>query len=908
MCRLKVEHLFDECWNIAVFGDLTMVRRSQLRSRSLPLALIVLVSIITYGPTFVARAPAPPLTVVITGTTTTKVGIVANFTATASGGTPPYTTYSWTAPGGNPSTQTGPKSYLNTTYSVKGTYTVGVAVTDSVGAVASAPPAAINIAALALSIVLTAASGIGSPPSAITLGTLYGVAASISGGTTPYATSWNFGDNTGNIAGGGTNPNVISHNYTSTGIFTVKFNATDANAVLASRSATIHVYPLSVLGIDCAYGSNAEGSPFPTSVPASAPYTGSDFDGTLDTNCQATYLADTDATVHPLVSDNPTAVVLPGAGGGITLDVVAALNPINTINGFDVSLKYDTKQLNAVAIDQSGLIWSGSSLPPGAILLTLAKTINNTGGTVRLAQVLIGAPQGPNSVELFRARFDIVGSGNKGVTLVNDVLTTPYSLPHVTQSLTKLNSSSIYDVLPTGGAGTTTLGFEDNWTFTPSPEVPGQPLNFSALPATCPGCTGPFTYNWDFSSNDAPTYTPKIGATGRSVTVTGSSPAIYRVTLTVTDSTAHSLTISRILPLVLVESQTTSMLSVGVAGPTGGITAKWLGGIVTSVTGYTGNWRFCPGSATVLTVCSSPAPVISQAPGSITQISTIASVTYHFAGLYNDSVSIRSAANTEQQLGFQVDTQVVSFLENVTGTPQAYTVAVSVQPSFPAQGQTANITASVIYDTLYPVGFQSRNFNYIFNFGDGTPAVTLAFGTKTAFVMHNFASAGSFQVRVVTQEASSNAISHIQENGFLIVRAPATPYCSTSGSCDFTPSALSVNAGGSLSFTATASGGTSPYTFSWSFGDGQTGSGATVSHTYQSAGNYNVTLTITDAIGETQTITKTVKVNAVGGPIFTSPLLLAGIAAAVILLLSVLALFMLRRRRLKPIKASPAIG
>lgn len=47
----------------------------------------------------------------------------------------------------------------------------------------------------------------------------------------------------------------------------------------------------------------------------------------------------------------------------------------------------------------------------------------------------------------------------------------------------------------------------------------------------------------------------------------------------------------------------------------------------------------------------------------------------------------------------------------------------------------------------------------------------------------------------------------------------------------------------------------------WSFGDGRTGSGATVSHTYAAAGTYQVMLTVTDAVGSTNFARTTVTVN-----------------------------------------------
>ena len=53
----------------------------------------------------------------------------------------------------------------------------------------------------------------------------------------------------------------------------------------------------------------------------------------------------------------------------------------------------------------------------------------------------------------------------------------------------------------------------------------------------------------------------------------------------------------------------------------------------------------------------------------------------------------------------------------------------------------------------------------------------------------------------------------------------------------------SVCRGNPTQFTATTSGNPSGTTYNWTFGDGQTGSGASVTHTYANAGNYTVTLT-----------------------------------------------------------------
>src|SRR5207247_2353518 len=81
----------------------------------------------------------------------------------------------------------------------------------------------------------------------------------------------------------------------------------------------------------------------------------------------------------------------------------------------------------------------------------------------------------------------------------------------------------------------------------------------------------------------------------------------------------------------------------------------------------------------------------------------------------------------------------------------------------------------------------------------------------------------------------------------------STPPVLLSTSFTYSPSSPQVSQ--QVSFTASASGGTGPYSFSWAFGDGATGTGAAVYHTYSTTGSYSVLLTAKDSSPSQQTAT-----------------------------------------------------
>jgi subtilisin family serine protease len=100
------------------------------------------------------------------------------------------------------------------------------------------------------------------------------------------------------------------------------------------------------------------------------------------------------------------------------------------------------------------------------------------------------------------------------------------------------------------------------------------------------------------------------------------------------------------------------------------------------------------------------------------------------------------------------------------------------------------------------------------------------------------------------------------------------------------------NAAPTASFTSSVSGATATFTDTstdsdgtitsraWNFGDGATGSGTPVSHTYAASGTYTVSLTVTDNGGATASTTGTVSVTVAGGgdPDPSTPNLTSGVA------------------------------
>jgi PKD repeat protein len=179
-----------------------------------------------------------------------------------------------------------------------------------------------------------------------------------------------------------------------------------------------------------------------------------------------------------------------------------------------------------------------------------------------------------------------------------------------------------------------------------------------------------------------------------------------------------------------------------------------------------------------------------------------------------------------------------------TTPPVLLSTSFTYSPSSPQVGQYVWFTASASGGT--------GPYNFTWTFGDGS------IGSGTT-VYHAYSPAGSYNVVLTTRDNSVSAQTASSQQTINVTSPPPPPPSLTAS---FTYSVVSPSVGQTESFTGSASGGTSPYTYSWNFGDSQTGSGNSVTHAYQKTGSYTVILTVNDSLGHLANATRVITVSA----------------------------------------------
>ncbi len=159
---------------------------------------------------------------------------------------------------------------------------------------------------------------------------------------------------------------------------------------------------------------------------------------------------------------------------------------------------------------------------------------------------------------------------------------------------------------------------------------------------------------------------------------------------------------------------------------------------------------------------------------------------------------------------------------------------------------TSCVADSCTFDSAASTAAGSTIASYDWDFGDPVDATH----STDAAPSHTYAADGSYPVTLTVTNANgdSNSVTHT------VTTPPPAPVAAFTSSC----SALSCSFDGSTSSSAESS----ITSYSWDFGDTTTGTGATPTHVYGSAGPYQVRLTVTDAAGGQNTVTHQVTIAA----------------------------------------------
>jgi PKD repeat protein len=190
--------------------------------------------------------------------------------------------------------------------------------------------------------------------------------------------------------------------------------------------------------------------------------------------------------------------------------------------------------------------------------------------------------------------------------------------------------------------------------------------------------------------------------------------------------------------------------------------------------------------------------------------------TYAAAGCYSVSLDIANACGLDSWIG--------EVCVGVCIPPSGADFGWS--PKQPVAGEMVHFTGTVAAGT--------EPLTYTWAFGDG--------GTGSgATPTYTYAMTGTYAVRMtVTNEC-----------GEVYATFPITIVagCVEPTGADFSWLPLNPDAGQVVAFTGSTTGGTLPITYAWDLGDGGTGAGNPINHTYTMTGTYTVVMTATNACG-----------------------------------------------------------
>ncbi|UCC86494.1 MAG: PKD domain-containing protein [Anaerolineales bacterium] len=181
----------------------------------------------------------------------------------------------------------------------------------------------------------------------------------------------------------------------------------------------------------------------------------------------------------------------------------------------------------------------------------------------------------------------------------------------------------------------------------------------------------------------------------------------------------------------------------------------------------------------------------------------------------------------------------------VTVQVQVQNVAPTAEAGGPYTGQVGAII-SLAGTATDPGSIDQAGLNYTWDFGDGTKG-------SGPIVGHSYTQPGNYTATLTVTDKDG---AHVTDAAAVqVVAANQSPTAVISGPASgLVGDTLSFSASGSYDNDGSIEG------YAWNFGDGTTSNQAEPSHTYNQAGSYQVTLTVTDNGGLTDQTTHTIQI------------------------------------------------
>jgi len=776
--------------------------------------------------------------------------------ATPTGGTTPYT-YSWN--GGATSTNATNSTLSAGTYTVNVTDAHGCLVNSSGTVTITQPAAALADGTPTLNSNVPCFGGDGSA-----------TAATPTGGTTPYTYSWN---------GGATSTNATNSTL-SAGTYTV--NVTDAHGCMVNSSGTVTItQPAAALAdgtptlnsnVLCFGGDGSATAAIPTG--GTSPYTYSWNGGATSTNATNSTLSAGTYTVN--VTDAHGCMVNSSGTVTITQPAAALADGTPTLNSNILCFGGNGSATAATPTGGTSpytYSWNGGATSTNATNSTLSAgtyTVNvtdangcmvNSSGTVTITQPAVLADGTP----ILNSNVPCFGGDGSATAATPTGGTTPYTYSWnggatSTNATNSTLSAGTYTVNVTdangcmvNSSGTITITQPAAALADGIPTLNSNVLCFggdgSATAATPTGGTSPYTYAWNGGATSTNATNSTLSAGTYTVNVTDANGCLVNSSGTVT-ITQPAAALADGTPILNSNVQCFGGFgSATAATPTGGTspyTYSWNGGATsTNAT----NSTLSAGTYTVNVTDANGCIVNSSGTVTITQPAaalgiTIASVVNSGGCVPNGSITANAATGGTGPYAYN---WTPAGGTNLTTSPLgggSYTITVTDN-----NGCTSSATATITQPTIVSISIASQ-VDVPCNGGVGSITANPASGGNPPYT-YSWSPSGGTNLTATGLSAGTYFITATDNNG-----------CSNNAFATLTqPPALSVaagvtadetcNGGNTGSLSSTVSGGTSPYTYSWTpaGGSNPTATGLT-------AGTY--TLSITDNNGCTGTASVTI--------------------------------------------------